>query len=89
MFDYILVLFPMMLAFCGLAFLLVQLFKMIFHNESSIKDNSYDCLNGDSNRIKEISLKYGNRIRGSIRLSQGRIKSLEEMRSKEKNIIFP
>lgn len=89
MFDYVLLLFPIALVLGGLVFLLIQLFRMVFCNESSIKDNSYDCLTGDPNRIKEVSMKYGHRIRGSVRLSQGRIKSLEEMHSKEKNIIFP
>lgn len=89
MLDYVLLLFPIVLILGGLVFLLAQLFKMLFCNTSSIKDNSYDCLNGDPNRIKEVSMKYGHRIRGSVRLSQGRIKSLEEMQNKEKNIVFP
>lgn len=89
MFEYILMLFPMVLIIGGLVFLLVQLYKMLFCNVSSLKDNSYECLNGDPDRIREVSMKYGNRIRGSVRLSQGRIKSVEEMRTKEQNIVFP
>ncbi len=89
MLNFVLLSLPIMLLLIGLFFLLFQLYKMFFCNVSSIKDVAYECLNSDSKKIKEVSMKYRNRIRGSVRLSQGRIKSVEEMLDKEKEIIFP
>lgn len=85
-----------LLSFLSLFFLaagLVVLFTFFIRRKSTesklLVDADYNCLNFDSEQIRTISLKYGNRIRGSVRLSQGRLKSVNEMREKENTIIFP
>lgn len=85
----LLLLLPILLLFIGIVVLVIYLCKMIFCTTVHINDCSYECLNSDPEKIRQISIKYGKRTRGSIRLSQGRIKSVEEIKQKEKNISFP
>ncbi len=88
MFKFMLIL-PVVLLFIGLVFLAIQLFKVLFRGTESIVDSSYNCLEDSPEKVRIVSRKYGNRIRGSVRLSQGRIKSMSEITAKETNIIFP
>ena len=85
----LLLIVPIILACLGICIAVKELVRLLCCRSISIIDYSCDCLQGNVDKIKSVSMKYGNRIRGSIRLSQGRIKSVEEMRGKEKNIFFP
>lgn len=86
----LLLLLPILLLFIGIVVLVVYLCKMILCSTTiNINDCSYECLNCEPEKIRQVSIKYGKRTRGSIRLSQGRIKSVEEIKQKEKNISFP
>lgn len=84
-----LLLLPIILLFVGIAFVFVCLYKLFFINSIPMVDCSYDCLNTPTATIREISTKYQHRIRGSVRLSQGRIKSIEEIYETKNKIIFP
>ena len=73
----------------GLIIAVVSLFKRLYNPTQSVVDVDCNYLTSDYEQIKLVSKKYSNRIRGSVRLSQGRIKTMNEIRVKENNIIFP
>lgn len=84
-----LLLLPIILLFVGIMFVVAYLFKLLFNSTTSIIDCSYECLTASSEVIKEVSTKYAYRIRGSVRLSQGRIKSIEDVKAIKNSIVFP
>ena len=88
MLELLLVL-PIALVFVGFVCIGMQFYKLIRGVRMPISEKSYRCLDGDANKIREISQKYSCRIRGSVRLSSGRFKSIEEVKQKEESIIFP
>lgn len=89
MIIYILSYFALAVAVTGLIVSIISLVKRFCNKTQSITDANYKYLNSDSEQIKNVSMKYGARIRGSVRLSQGRIKSMDEIKMKESAIHFP
>ncbi len=89
MIIYILSYCALAVAILGLVVTIVSLIKKFHNPTQSIVDVDCEYLNSDCDKIKHVSMKYSNKIRGSVRLSQGRIKSIEELKNKEKNIMFP
>lgn len=86
---YILSFLALAVVVFGLIIAVVSLFKRLYNPTQSVVDVDYNYLTSDYKQVKLVSKKYSNRIRGSVRLSQGRIKSIDEIQVKEKNIIFP
>lgn len=89
MIIYFLSYFALAVAIIGVVSLIIYIIR-IFHNSSvPIVDSNSNHLTSNTDYIKSVSKKYGNRIRGSVRLSQGRIKSVDEIKNKESHICFP
>lgn len=60
-----------------------------FIKKKSLSDTDISYLNNNTEKVKLASEKYGKRIRGSVRLSQGRIKDMDDVYSVEEHIKFP
>lgn len=72
----------------GFLIMFVSFYKEFIKKES-ISDTDISYLNNDTEKIKSTSKKYENRIRGSVRLSQGRIKDMDYIYGIEESIKFP
>lgn len=83
-----LLILPAVLALIGIACGIVQFCRLFVCTSTPIIDRGYKCLDGDPNKIREVSIRFA-KDRGSIRLSRGNFKSVEEVKSKEKDILFP
>ena len=86
---YILSYFALTFAAIGLIISIVSLTKILCNRTQSIMDINCECLTSDTDEIKNISVKYSSRVRGSIRINQGRIKSVSEIKMRENTIHFP
>lgn len=89
MLEYILLIASLVCALLGIVYLCWQLLKLLFAKPIPMIDCSYKGLHDDISKIIDASQKYGSRIRGSVRLSQGRIASIEEIKKHENDIVFP
>lgn len=85
----LLLVLPIVLVFVGFVCIGIQFYKLMREVRTPISEKAYKCLDGDANKIREISKKYSGRIRGSVRLSCGKFKSIEEVKQREEGIIFP
>lgn len=74
---------------CAAFLIMIVSFYKEFIKKESLSDTDISYLNNDTEKIKSTSKKYGNRIRGSVRLSQGRIKDMNDVYSIEEYIKFP
>ena len=88
MIKFLLIL-PLVLLLFSTVIVLVSLFNLFAKNIKPIVDSDYKCLDGPSSLIRDVSTKYAYRIRGSVRLSQGRIKSIDELIEIKSKIMFP
>lgn len=84
---YFLLLIPLVVVVLGVVLLVVYFLLMLRSHD--IIDVDVNCLSSDINTIKSTTKKYIGKVRGSVRLQQGRIKTKEDAYSKEEKIFFP
>ena len=89
MIIYILSYCALAAAAIGLIVSIVSLVKILFNKTQSITDVNCEYLTSDAEEVKNISVKYSSRVRGSVRINQGRIKSVSEIKMRENTIHFP
>ena len=85
----LIIILPLFVLGGGIVFSLYHLKKIVLKEPQPIEDVSLPPFTNDIDKIRSISKKYSSKIRGSVRLGQGRIKSVDELYKIEKKIFFP
>lgn len=86
---YLVIMFPLFCLIVGIIYICYEFITRI--RPQNIIDVDVNCLNGEISTIINVTQKYEKKVRGSVRMGQGRIKSFteEEAKLKEKEIYFP
>lgn len=85
----ILYMIPLLLLIVCVVIMVVEICKIFFGKSRSIEDEVIRYLDDDVDEIRRITKKYNYKVRGSVRMGQGRIKSLQDAYEMEKDIRFP
>lgn len=85
----ILYMIPLLLLIVCVVIMVVEICKIFFGKPRSIEDEVIRYLDDDVDEIRRITKKYNYKVRGSVRMGQGRIKSLQDAYEMEKDIRFP
>lgn len=85
----ILYMIPLLLLIVCVGIMVVEICKIFFGKSRSIEDEVIRYLDDDVDEIRRITKKYNYKVRGSVRMGQGRIKSLQDAYEMEKDIRFP
>lgn len=85
----ILYMIPLLLLIVCVVIMVVEICKIFFGKPRSIEDEVIRYLDDDVDEIRRITKKYNYKARGSVRMGQGRIKSLQDAYEMEKDIRFP
>ena len=89
MIQLIIIMLPLFILGGGIVFSLYHLKKIVLKEPQPIEDVSLPPFTNDIDKIRSVSKKYSSKIRGSVRLGRGRIKSVDELYELEKTIYFP
>ena len=86
---YLVIVLPLLCLIVGIVYIVCEFIKRA--RSQNIVDVDVKCLNSDVGNIINVTQKYEKKFRGSVRMGQGRIKSLtkEYLKLKEKEIHFP
>lgn len=86
---YLIMIIPLLCIIIGIIYIGYEF--IIRTHPQNIIDVDVKCLNAETSNIISVTQKYEKKFRGSVRMGQGRIKTVTEeyLELKEKEIYFP